>query len=306
MTVDKCKKMNILLGILLVIPGLTLISCQSKQAGNQAEASTDGNRFFITHRVSPKTKDYALPKRREHHKTKHLQPYKKEYKHSASSQDGAPAGPIPVSFKKVIPKREPISHYGNPSAYEVMGKKYEVMTNTTGYKNRGIASWYGTKFHSGRTSSGEKYDMYALTAAHKTLPLPSYVKVRNLNNGKTAIVKVNDRGPFHADRIIDLSYAAAAKLGMLPVGTAPVEIEALKTTQLSLHYYLQAGAFDSSVLADNLRTQLQRITSSPVYVQPFQKKYLVQVGPFASKDMVNRLKQSLEANHIRGSFSLLM
>lgn len=306
MTFDKCTKINLLFGILLVIPGMTLISCQSKTAGGEAKITADGNRFFITHRVSPKEKDYAFPKRRANGKPTLSQLQNKAYRHITPSQDGAPAGPIPVSFKKVIPKREPISHYGNPSAYEVMGKKYEVMTNTTGYKNRGVASWYGTKFHSGRTSSGEKYDMYALTAAHKTLPLPSYVKVRNLNNGKTAIVKVNDRGPFHADRIIDLSYAAAAKLGMLPVGTAPVEIEALKTTQLSLHYYLQAGAFDSSVLADSLRSQLQRITSSPVHIQPYQNKYLVQVGPFASKDMVNRLKQSLEANHILGSFSLLM
>ncbi len=101
------------------------------------------------------------------------------------------------------------------------------MPTANGYHTKGLASWYGTKFHKKRTSSGENYDMYALTAAHKTLPLPTYIKVKNLKKRKVAIVKVNDRGPFHSDRILDLSYGAAIKLGIFPQGTAPVEIEAL-------------------------------------------------------------------------------
>ena len=128
--------------------------------------------------------------------------------------DSAPAGPPPKPLKNPKPTYIPLSRYGNPTTYSIAGKTYKVLPQAEGYQAQGIASWYGTKFHQKRTSSGEIYDMYALTAAHKTLPLPSYVKVKNLNNGREAIVKVNDRGPFHANRIIDLSYAAASKLGI--------------------------------------------------------------------------------------------
>lgn len=117
-----------------------------------------------------------------------------------------------ISFKEPVPTKEPLSRYGNPSEYSVDGRSYQVMRNSSGYKTRGVASWYGTKFHKQRTSSGEPYNMYVMSAAHKTLPLPTYIKVKNLDNGKEAIVKVNDRGPFHSNRIIDLSYAAALKL----------------------------------------------------------------------------------------------
>lgn len=282
----------------LVILGLLSNGCQRQHIEPNLAADPPGQRFSITHQVEPRQDNYVYLKRR-------TQP-KREITFHQTDQDGAPSGPVPVSFEKVIPKREPISRYGNPDSYQVMGKQYDVMTNSTGYKSRGIASWYGTKFHKVRTSSGEKYDMYALTAAHKTLPLPTYIKVRNLDNGKTAIVKVNDRGPFHESRILDLSYAAAAKLGVFPKGTANVEIEALKTTQRSLSYYIQAGAFESSVLADSLRAKLGALTTSPVYVQKHSNRYLVQVGPFASKEMVNSLKERLESNNIHGSFSMLM
>lgn len=123
-----------------------------------------------------------------------------------------------------VPRDESRSKYGNPDSYEVFGKRYYVMGSSEGFRQKGDASWYGTKFHGQRASSGETYDMYAMTAAHKTLPLPTYVEVKNLNNGRKAIVKVNDRGPFHDGRIIDLSYAAATKLGVVATGTAPVEI----------------------------------------------------------------------------------
>lgn len=226
----------------------------------------------------------------------------------AKDRDGAPEGPAPVTFKAVSPKSEPLSRYGNPGAYKVAGHTYEVMTSSSGYRTRGLASWYGTKFHSRRTSSGEDYDMYALTAAHKTLPLPSYVRVKNLSNGREAIVKVNDRGPFHSGRVIDLSYAAAAKLGLLPKGTAPVEIEALSTTGKShvAHYYLQAGAFNSASLAESLRGKLSKLTPSPVFIEKYQQRFIVRVGPFATKGMSDHLKLALAHQGVPGAFSLLM
>jgi rare lipoprotein A len=225
-------------------------------------------------------------------------------------KDSAPPGPVPVAFKEVRPKNEPLSRYGNPGAYKVDGRTYEVMTNAHGYRARGLASWYGTKFHSRRTSSGEDYDMYALTAAHKTLPLPTYVRVKNLNNGKQAIVKVNDRGPFHTGRVIDLSYAAAAKLGVLPKGTALVEVEALTLKGAGkpheARYYLQAGAFSSSQLAESFRGKLSKLTPSPVFVEKYQKRFIVKVGPFATKTMTDHAKIALAHHGVNGAFSVLM
>jgi rare lipoprotein A len=225
-------------------------------------------------------------------------------------KDGVPKGPLPTVFKQVKPVHEPLSQYGNPAAYRVNGHTYDVLTTATGYRTRGLASWYGTKFHRQRTSSGENYDMYALTAAHKTLPLPTYVRIKNLNNGRVAIVKVNDRGPFHADRVVDLSYAAAVALGVFPKGTAPVEIEALTVKNRGnvhvAHYYLQAGAFDSSELANRLQKKLAQLTPSPVFIEKRQRQFLVRVGPFANKNMVDGLKKRLEQHGVRGSFSLLL
>lgn len=148
----------------------------------------------------------------------------------AISQDvGPPPGTTldPSQLKDPIPREEPPSRYGNPVSYKVFGKRYTTLKSAAGFKERGLASWYGTKFHGHRTSSGEPYDMYAMTAAHKSLPLPTYVEVTNLDNGRSAIVRVNDRGPFHKGRVIDLSYAAAVKLGVNTKGVAPVEVRAL-------------------------------------------------------------------------------
>ncbi|MCB1567237.1 MAG: septal ring lytic transglycosylase RlpA family protein [Xanthomonadales bacterium] len=143
--------------------------------------------------------------------------------------DGGP--PIPPDISHLVepePTNEPPSRYGNRSPYTVLGKQYFVMDHAEGYHVRGIASWYGAKFHGRATSSLEPYDMYQFTAAHKTLPLPTHVRVTNLLNGRSVVVRVNDRGPFHDERLIDLSYAAAVKLGMHIEGTAPVDLQVLK------------------------------------------------------------------------------
>lgn len=211
-----------------------------------------------------------------------------------------------MHLKELIPTQEPMSRYGNPTEYKVDGRKYEIMKNSKGYKTRGIASWYGTKFHKQRTSSGEPYNMYVMTAAHKTLPLPTYIRVKNLDNGKSAVVKVNDRGPFHGDRLIDLSYAAAVKLGIFPKGTAPVEIETMMGPAGQAHYYLQAGAFNTEGSATILKNKLARLTRSPVFVEHVAQHYIVRIGPFSNKGMVDSLKIQLAQKGVSGTFSVLV
>jgi rare lipoprotein A len=142
----------------------------------------------------------------------------------------AAAAPAPQSVPDAIPRFEPRALYGNPPFYDVFGKRYFVMASGVGYVERGVASWYGPGFHKVRTSTGEIYDMYGMTAAHKTLPLPAYARVTNLENGRSCVVRINDRGPFVGNRIIDLSYTAAAKLDMLRNGTAMVEIRTIDPT----------------------------------------------------------------------------
>jgi rare lipoprotein A len=148
-----------------------------------------------------------------------------------SEQDGFPAkSDIPADVAQVpdaVPRPEPLSALGNPDSYEVYGDRYEVLKDGRGFKERGMASWYGKKFQGKRTSSGEAYDMFKMTAAHKTLPIPCYVRVTNLDTGRSVVVRVNDRGPFHSGRVIDVSYAAAVKLDILGRGSIPVEIVAL-------------------------------------------------------------------------------
>ena len=126
-----------------------------------------------------------------------------------------------------VPREEARSLHGNGPIYKVLGKNYQVMDTSYGYRERGVASWYGKKFHGRRTSNQERYNMHAMTAAHKTLPLPTYVRVTNLRNNKSVIVRVNDRGPFVHNRIIDLSYSAARKLDMITTGTSLVEVTAI-------------------------------------------------------------------------------
>jgi rare lipoprotein A len=223
--------------------------------------------------------------------------------------------PPPTNIELIpdaVPKEEPKSRYGNPDSYEVFGKRYYTLPDSRGYNARGIASWYGSKFHGQRTSSGESYDMYAMTAAHKTLPLPSYVRVTNLKNNRSIVVKVNDRGPFHDNRLIDLSYTAAWKLGITGEGTGLVEVVSLdpnnktapvKTKPVKLRsnmlpeLFLQVGAFGSSENAQRLKKRLEEHLKTGVLIEdsehPERTVYRVQVGPIASVELADHLSQQL-------------
>jgi len=233
----------------------------------------------------------------------------------STTGDYPPPAPRDISdIQDAVPRDEPPSKYGNPSSYVVLGKRYYTMPTSAGYKERGIASWYGTKFHGRRTSSGEPYDIYEMTAAHKTLPLPTYAKVTNLRNGRSVIVKVNDRGPFHHNRILDLSYVAAAKLDILADGTGLVEVEAIDPEEddapvshspapvtqpraEDVTLYLQVGAFRNRGNAEGLRNQLEtsKIGNISVIEKPGPQGNLfkVHIGPVHSVDEIDRLVQSL-------------
>lgn len=241
--------------------------------------------------------------------------------------DDAPANPIDVSnVPNATPRSEPLSRYGNPSSYVVYGKRYYTLASSKDYQAQGTASWYGTKFHGKRTSSGEPYDLYGMTAAHKTLPLPTYVEVTNLDNGRSVIVKVNDRGPFHDDRLIDLSYTAASKLDILATGTGKVKVRAIDTgeppptlaptaAQPFLQesdlaegetLYLQVGAFSSQENAIRMQNEIQSQNIGTVRIVEVTVNnrilYKVQVGPFASireADQVTRALKPLGINESR-------
>lgn len=222
---------------------------------------------------------------------------------------------VPVDVMAVtdaIPKYEKRTRAGNPDEYEVFGKRYKVLAESEGYKARGMASWYGTKFHGRKTSNGEVYDMYAMTAAHKTLPIPSYVRVTHLKNQRSVVLRINDRGPFHDNRIIDLSYTAAVKLGIQQTGTGLVEVETLgfdsaeiskqKNTESSEQkqqavFYLQVGAFSSPGSATQLQSELSSSEIQPSRIQRAQSQgnelYKVQVGPFYSEQQVKQKSERL-------------
>lgn len=161
-------------------------------------------------------------------------------------KDGPPSDAPPnlASLPDPVPQVEPIKPGGPNKPYVVLGQSYEPVAADVSWKERGLASWYGTKFHGRRTASGEMFSMYGLTAAHRTLPIPSYARVRNLANGKETIVRINDRGPFHSNRVMDLSYAAAVKLGVVSTGSAQVEIERLTFDEI------RSGAWRRGTLMD--------------------------------------------------------
>jgi rare lipoprotein A len=218
----------------------------------------------------------------------------------------------------------PKSKQGNPPFYEVYGKRYTVMQTSVGYREQGIASWYGKKFHGRSTSNGERYDMYAMTAAHKTLPLPTNVRVTNVETGKSIIVRVNDRGPFVKNRIIDLSYTAALELDVVANGTAVVEIEALTGTRPQpapadkpviaanpgepvsasndVNMYLQVGAFGEQSNAQKLADQLTDGGIGNVQVHESNgdspKLFRVRIGPLDSVTEYDRLSLQVETMQI--------
>ncbi|MGV6825492.1 MAG: septal ring lytic transglycosylase RlpA family protein [bacterium] len=226
------------------------------------------------------------------------------------NDDYGPSQPIDVSHvKEPVPRKEPRSRYGNPESYEVRGITYKLLDRSEGFSENGIASWYGLKFHGERTSSGEAYDMYKMSAAHKTLPIPCYVRVTNLENGKQVIVRVNDRGPFHPNRIIDLSYTAAVRLDMQQKGTAPVKIEVVTGDEpappeipgaadaTGPAMYLQTGAFSTEQNAREHQQKLQGFTEWPIHIESAEINdrtlYRVQVGPIQTIDTLDKLAADL-------------
>lgn len=216
---------------------------------------------------------------------------------SGSERDGPPAHTPAhlASLPELVPVDEPVSRYGNPETYEVFGKTYRTWNSADNYAEEGIASWYGRKFHGRRTSSGEPYDMYALSAAHRYLPLPTFVRVTNLDNGRTTVLRVNDRGPFHSERFIDLSFAAAVKLGFEDRGTARVRVETVRPTGPS-HRALprtQVVAAPPSAAGASIAsaTLVQDSAKPPQSAAP--TSFVLQAGAFSVLDSADRLAREL-------------
>ena len=222
-------------------------------------------------------------------------------------QDSAPLRPISQGeVFDAIPQADPILRFGNVSPYVIDGVTYHVLEDYRDYREQGTASWYGAKFSGHKTSNGELYDLYQPSAAHKTLPIPSYARVTNLDNGKSIVVRVNDRGPFHSDRIIDLSYAAAVKLGYMEQGTAQVEVEVMEVVGVEdrrdplygNYRYLQLGAFGREASAQTLVEALKPLLSAEVFVSAVESGdtllYRVRVGPVDDKNHLLAVQQQLQ------------
>ncbi|MFK8041851.1 septal ring lytic transglycosylase RlpA family protein [Congregibacter sp.] len=220
--------------------------------------------------------------------------------------DGAPVTSMePDAVADAVPRPDPILRAGNTSPYSIDGVEYRVLPSAEGYSKKGVASWYGTKFHGNKTANGEVYDLYLATAAHRSLPIPSYATVTNLWNGRQVVVRINDRGPFHPDRLIDLSYAAAVKLGFVDKGTAEVLVETitlagiddLRDSETGEYRYLQLGAFANPDTADGLRESVAAMVDAPVNVTPVdaggQRLHRVRVGPVADGEQLRYLRDLL-------------
>jgi rare lipoprotein A len=241
-------------------------------------------------------------------------------KPSYYSDDGPPES-VPSNLAEIpdaVPRDEAYNRFAN-KPYTVFGRTYVPVLNKEPTKERGIASWYGKKFHGQKTASGEVYDMFAMTAAHPTLPIPSYAKVTNLKTGKSVVVRVNDRGPFHTDRVIDLSYAAASRIGIAAPGSGMVEVERVfsstpgtpivvattppppPTVETAMvvedrGLWLQIGAFASKESADIFREQAARDLSwnnEPLDVSPRDGFYRVRLGPYKNRDEADAIAQKV-------------
>lgn len=257
-------------------------------------------------------------------------------------QDRAPSGDFDVSgLADAKPRYEAPRSAGNKSPYTVWGKSYRVLGSNDRYVQRGTASWYGEKFHGHKTSNGETFDMYTMSAAHKNLRIPSYARVTNLNNGRSVVVRVNDRGPFHGDRLIDLSYAAAKKLGYLGSGTAPVEVaaitvkpdgsmtlagqpypdaeaplrggleetlEAETTNNANQALFVQLGSFSQRRPAQSLLDRARAAVSNPIRVREITttagRFHRVQVGPFEDEGEALDVQERLEDQGFQESILL--
>lgn len=255
-------------------------------------------------------------------------------RYQGKDQDWGPDKEIDMSHvPDAIPRYENRTIAGNKNPYTVLGKTYYLMEDERAYTERGKASWYGYKFNGERTSNGELYDMFAMTGAHKTLPIPSYVRVTNLDNGKSVVVRINDRGPFHTGRIIDLSYAAAQRLGITRLGTGNVEVEIVvpdgdprpplrarktelasgakqagivskaeiepagKETKIPEGTYLQIAAFGVEKSAKQFAANVGKVLSYPVVIsvsQPPNKLYRVRVGPFKDAQTMQTARDQLQ------------
>ena len=197
-------------------------------------------------------------------------------------------------IKPARPHPEPKSRFGNPSSYVVRGKRYFVRPDSHDFTQVGYASWYGTKFNGRLTSNREHYNVWAMTGAHKTLPLPTYVRVTNLNNHRSVIIRINDRGPFHGDRILDLSFAAAKKLGITGHGTAKVRIESIEYS--TIRPAIQVAAFSTLKHAERASDDLKKFTryvSIEAHPHHDTHLYMVMIQP---RIITNTLKEHLK-NH---------
>ena len=266
---------------------LSLVACASKPEKKTGETRPHSPREVAQQhqrndRMNPENNS-------SEHKTDPCAPiYEHDEKHYTAGglyaphlSDSAPASAIDVDkLIEPTPKYDPLARYGNKSPYTVLGKTYYVLDRSKDYEQRGIASWYGQKFNGRKTSSGEIYSICDFTAAHKTLPLPSYVRVTNSRNGKSVVVRVNDRGPFHEGRIIDLSYVAAIRIGLDKTGTAPVEVELLQSGENNAsdeNSIVRREAFFSEISAGEVSLQF---------------------GSFADKDNARRLQDRLQNANI--------
>ena len=233
-------------------------------------------------------------------------------------EDRAPINPPDLSkVENAQPRYEPYSKQGN-KPYEVFNKQYLVLPTAKDYVEEGKASYYGAKFHGYHTSNGEVYDMYSMSAAHKTLPIPSYAKVTNLANHKSVIVRVNDRGPFHSNRIIDLSYAAAYKLDMLKHGVADVKVEAIhfdspedthqaetkkpKTVPVVDGHFIQVVASTNRVKLAVIANQLEQKYQIASRLQQANGLYRLQMGPIAHPTLANELLESIKKSGYPNSY----
>jgi rare lipoprotein A len=217
-------------------------------------------------------------------------------------KDDGPHDSPPANLGQVpdaVPRAEPLHRYAN-RPYTQLGRDYVPLTRIEPFRQRGLASWYGKMFHGRPTASGEPYDMYAMTAAHPTLPIPSYVRVTHVGNGRSVVVRINDRGPFHPGRIIDLSYAAAHRLGYIQAGHAQVELEAIVpgVGPQAGDIYLQVGAFSSRENAESLRARVAKELAGlrqRIEVLLAGNLWRLQVGPYDSQDDARPVAERIEA-----------